>query len=617
MAPDVAHSIVPLGEAALLIELGSVSRETTRRARLLADVIRDSRTPGVYDVVPAYRTVLVRFDPLITDGERVGPQVAAVAGSLDQRRECAPRVIELPVAYGGEDGPDLEDVAKHTGLSAAEVVRRHAGADYTVEFLGFSPGFPYLSGLDEALATPRLPAPRTKVPAGSVGIAGLQTGFYPMSSPGGWRLIGRLSDLDFDPTQPESLPYKPGDIIRFVPISQRDGTSPRAGSAGPARAAWPEHARGYDPAIGERGLRISSAGTLSTVQDLGRFGYASLGYACAGALDREALLLANRLVGNDYRDAVIEITNHAEFEAIGDLLVAVTGADLAPAIDGEPIDICRAASLRHGMRLTLGPPRRGVRAYLAVDGGIRTPPLLGSRSTDVVAGLGGWHGRALRVGDVLPLAPRDRMSYRQDRRVDGRGFMVDARTATKHYRDIEARVTWGPQTAWFDAAARSTFLATTYEVSPRSDRMGLRLTGPSLVGTGGGDLASEGSVPGVIQVPPDGHPIILLADSRGVGGYPKIATVVDADLALLGQAEPGRGIRFVLVDVQAALQATREAASRRGQITIAAVPELAVRCLIEDMNDSGEHWLCPRSRSCLISRRCCSLDRTHEVESAP
>jgi biotin-dependent carboxylase-like uncharacterized protein len=246
-----------------------------------------------------------------------------------------------------------------------------------------------------------------------------------------------------------------------------------------------------------------------------------------------------------------------------------------------------------------------MRGYLAAAGGIITPPVLSSRSTDLLAGIGGLRGRALRVGDLVPLAPRGAASASAHHQYHcSEKFASDTAPATSDEHNVAARVTWGPQARWFDADARAMFLATAYQVSPRSDRMGLRLSGAALQGAGWGELASEGSVPGVVQVPPDGQPIVLLADSRGVGGYAKIATVIEADLPLLGQLSPGCRIRFVLISVAAALQATRDAAAHRAGMELEAVPELAVHCLIEGWDGQRESWLCPRSRACLVSRRC-------------
>jgi KipI family sensor histidine kinase inhibitor len=603
MEPDTYRSIVPQGETALLVEFGPVSHGTTRKARQLADIIGARRISGVHDVVPAYRTVLIRFDPLVTNASAVHAALQRVYSEIDMHPAHPTRIVELHVNYGGAEGPDLDDVARHTGLSCSEVIRRHSAVDYTVEFMGFSPGFPYLSGLDRSLATPRLSAPRTHVPAGSVGIAGTQTGFYPLSSPGGWRLIGRLCSFEFDPARPGSLPYRPGDTIRFIPAALHSPKSQAREQNSAITIATADAGFFPDCAHGERALRVLNPGTQATIQDLGRRGYAALGYASAGALDKDALIIANRLVGNDDGDAVIEVTNNGAFEAVGDIIFAVTGANVQPAIDGRPIDMYRAASLRHGMKLTLGPKHRGIRAYVSVDGGIDTHPDLGSRSTDLLAGIGGLHGRALRAGDIVPLRPVDRY----DRQAD-RGFAIELAIETQAGPQKRVRVTWGPQAELFDENTRSAFLNSVYRVSPRSDRAGLRLDGAALQCSDAGNLASEGSIPGVIQVPPDGNPIVLLADCRAVGGYPKIAVVVDADLPLVGQAEPGSALRFNLVDLDTALQATRDAALKRDRLPLAPCPELSVRCLVEETHPEHVTWRCPRSQACLISQRCLKQD---------
>jgi KipI family sensor histidine kinase inhibitor len=575
-------SVRPVGDGALLLELGEVSPAITAQARQLAVTIRAAAWPGVYDVVPAYRTVLLRFDPCLADGEALERALLESAAGTAGEPEVAGKVVEFPVCYGGLHGPDLDDVAAHTGLAREEVVRLHAEATYRVEFLGFSPGFPYLSGLPAALVTPRLATPRLRVPEGSVGIAGPQTGFYPLASPGGWRLIGRIPALRFDPTRPETLPYAPGDTIRFRPIDE-------ARFAALERMAPPPAV----PAIRAEptcGLRVIEAGVGASVQDRGRFGLAALGYATAGAMDADALELANRLVGNGTDAAALEIGHGGVFEAIGDLVVAVTGADLAPTLDGEPLPCLRAAAMRAGSRLRFGAARSGARCYLAVGGGIAVATVLGSRATDLLAGLGGLEGRALQPGDVLPAGPA----------ADPTIGHALADTYTPRYPDqIEVRVIWGPQDEWFDQAARALFAASPFRATARGDRTGLRLAGQAIHPAQHRDLASEGGVPGAIQIPPDGNPIVLLADSRGVGGYPKIATVISADLPKVGQARPGTTIHFHPITT---IEARRLAQERQGALAalqISPVPELAVRCLLE-----GRQATCPRSLACLVSRRC-------------
>ena len=608
-----------LGDAALLVDLGDVSPATTALARALAAVVVAAALPGLRDAVPAYRTLLLRFDPCAEAADALPALIERLVATLEVAPAAHGRTITLPVRYGGEDGPDLDAVAAHAGLPAAEVVRLHAAASYTVEFLGFSPGFPYLSGLPQALATPRLPSPRTRIPAGSVAIGGGQTGFYPLPSPGGWRLIGRIPSLAFDPARPETLPCAPGDTIRFVPISG-PGIDPGAVDMGlpmasadaqpsapmsntPDRGSPPRHAAGLASTTApDRGippvahtLHVIRPGPLATIQDLGRHGWAAYGYATSGALDIPALALANRLVGNPEGAAAIEITGGtAAFEARDDLLIALAGADAGATLDGEPLPLCRARWMRQGALLRLDRPRHGLRTYIAVAGGIATSPVLGSRATDLVAGLGGLDGRPLRQGDILPIGPPP---------TPAQGWLLPPPNPDSHMEAVILRVVLGPRHDWFDPATLALFAAATFAVSPRSDRTGLRLVGAAILPAHQGSLASEGVTPGAIQIPPDGQPILLLADCRGVGGYPVIAAVISADLPLAGQLPAGARIRFHPLDIAAARAAARASRAAFEALPLRPVPEVAIRCLLEGRPGAGE-WRCPRTFACAVARRC-------------
>lgn len=210
---------LPAGDQAFLVELGSaVSPEANRRVRNLMLAIEKRGLPGVTDLVPAYCSLLVYYDPLKVSFQELQAAIAEADQHLDQAALEKPRVVHIPVLYGGEHGPDLDFVAKHTGLSPEEVVRLHSGTNYLVYMMGFSPGFPYLGGLSEKLVTPRLTTPRVKIPAGSVGIAEKQTGIYPVDSPGGWRIIGRTPLRLFDPHREPPTLMNAGDYIRFVPL---------------------------------------------------------------------------------------------------------------------------------------------------------------------------------------------------------------------------------------------------------------------------------------------------------------------------------------------------------------------------------------------------------------
>ena len=211
--------VEPLGDQALLVVLGSgIDRNVNDRVHQLVSLIRERRLPGVHDLVPAYATLAVQFDPCYWTGAALEQELLTLLGRCGLDAPPAPRQIAIPVCYGGSFGPDLAEVASRCGLSEREVIARHAAVEYPVYMLGFAPGFPYLGGLDPAIATPRRATPRARVPAGSVGIAGLQTGIYPLELPGGWQIIGRTPCRLFRPDQEPPCLLGPGDRLRFVPI---------------------------------------------------------------------------------------------------------------------------------------------------------------------------------------------------------------------------------------------------------------------------------------------------------------------------------------------------------------------------------------------------------------
>lgn len=230
--------LAPLGDRAVMITLGNAINEAThRRVRAVTARLADRPPAGVVDVVPAFASVAVHYDPLVlADGAASSPY-AAMAAALETLLADVtddalppPRLVDIPVCYGGELGPDLESVAARHQLDVDEVVRIHAAGDYLVYMVGFMPGFAYLGGLSERIVTPRRPNPRTAVPAGTVGIGGQQTGVYPLESPGGWNLIGRTPLRIFDITRDEPSLLATGDHVRFLPISlaefhERSGTS--------------------------------------------------------------------------------------------------------------------------------------------------------------------------------------------------------------------------------------------------------------------------------------------------------------------------------------------------------------------------------------------------------
>ena len=214
------YEIRPEGDSALLIVFGTeISRDTNRLVSAAARRVREQGIRGVVDVIPAFVSLLVCYDPRVISCGALRARLETILQAEAETRETAGRVFEIPVCYGGEFGPDLPFIASHAGLTEREVVDIHTSRDYLVYMLGFLPGFCYLGGLDERIHTPRLETPRLKIPSGSVGIGGSQTGIYPLESPGGWRLMGKTPVRTWDPDRDVPILMQAGDSIRFVEIT--------------------------------------------------------------------------------------------------------------------------------------------------------------------------------------------------------------------------------------------------------------------------------------------------------------------------------------------------------------------------------------------------------------
>ncbi|MER5206892.1 biotin-dependent carboxyltransferase family protein [Streptomyces sp. NPDC002825] len=286
--------------------------------------------------------------------------------------------------------------------------------------------------------------------------------------------------------------------------------------------------------MSDRAVAVVRAGALTTVQDLGRTGYAHLGVPRSGALDPAAVRLVNRLVGNTEDQAVLETTvSGCALRPRCAVTVAVGGAPCPVRVDGRPAPWGTTLRVGAGSVLEVGAAVRGLRSYVAFGGGIAVAPVLGSRSTDLLSGLG---PAPLAEGAVLPLGAATAV----------RG-PVDAPPWPGPPDELVLRVRTGPRDDWFTAEALRAFTTRAYRVSPASNRIGLRLDGPALERAVPGELASEGMVLGAVQVPPDGRPVVFLADHPTTGGYPVVAVVREADLGAAAQAVPGTPVRFVPV----------------------------------------------------------------------
>jgi len=504
--------------------------EANRAAVALGEALLGERPAGLRDAIPGARTLFLAFDPRRLPHEALRREIRARSGRAAAPRP--PRWHEIPVLYGAEAGPDLAELAARAGMSPEELCRRHAGGEYAVAFLGFAPGWAYLSGLDPALHAPRLPTPRPRVPAGSVAIGGPYTGIYPSATPGGWRLIGRAAVRLFDEESDPPALFAPGDLVRFAPAAPAHFAALESEiAAASSRAATSPGGR---PAF-----RVVKSGVFASVQGAPRHGGGGSGLPPGGAMDPNGLARGNALLGNPPDAAAVEMTLLGpELEALSSFFVCVSGAGMPLERNGVSASAATPLRVEAGDRLRFGPSRDAMRAYLCVEGGLRPPGRLGLT-------------KRLEPGEILmipPGAPRAAAA-------DGRSS-EPANPASRGGAELSLHVVLDPRRErFFDRRAVETFLSQPYRVSSTSDRRGIRLEGPPLAAAGSSEMPPEGTACGTIQVPLDGQPILLGPDRPITGGYARVGAVITADWPLAAQAPPGRAVRFVAVTLAEALSA--------------------------------------------------------------
>ena len=581
--------LLPVNLDAILVELADLDETLALFDALEADPIE-----GVTELVPAARTILVHFLPWVCPLPKLVAGVAARQGRQGQARQGT--LVRIPVRY---DGEDLAEMADHLGLSEEELVRRHAASVWQVAFTGFAPGFAYLSGGDPVFNVPRRASPRTRIPAGSVGLAGTFSAVYPRATPGGWQLIGTTDVPMWDLARTPPALLQPGQRVQFVDVATEEGDAlqrevvqqrsalvsggcltaaaedgSRCGDSMRARSAVVADDAGGDGQSACRAgnekavahvFEVVATGLQALFQDAGRPGQARQGVSASGALDATAFRVANQLLGNEADATVIELL-HGGFalRALTRTVVAVTGAtgplDLKDASGVSlPAERHVPLAMEPGDVLTVGAPERGLRSYLAVRGGFEVAPVLGSSATDTLAGVG---PEPLRVGQGLAVGRRIRSA------VDAaEAGMAKLETLLPHLpdsvqsdlRDADAvrrhaivlDLVLGPRTGWFDDESLELLQQQCWQVTQQSNRVGLRLLGEKplqrAAGFQGRELPSEGTALGALQVPANGQPVLFLADHPLTGGYPVIGCVAPHHLDLAAQLPPGVFVRFKLM----------------------------------------------------------------------
>ncbi|KQB85964.1 carboxyltransferase domain-containing protein [Corynebacterium lowii] len=501
-----------MGTRALLLEVGDLGLALRWHAHLSAHPV-----PGQVELIAAAATVLV-----VTDSPRHAERAASMLATVEpaESSDSSPREVEVEVIY---DGPDLAETAELLDMSTEELISWHTGTSWTAAFGGFAPGFTYCTPSDpaQALRVPRLSSPRTQVPHGAVGLADSFSAVYPRTSPGGWRLLGHSPTPMWDSTASPPAAIRPGDTVRYRAVRESIEVSSPAQQPPIEGISLPT-------------LRVEDPGLLSLIEDRGRRGHGDMGVTGSGAADRASAYAANSAVGNTPDAALIENIGGLRITALIDATVAVTGAQAEVLVNDRPLVLGTPTLLTAGSSLSIGPATTGQRSYLAVRGGLAAPQVLGSRSADVLSGLG---PAPLESGELLRAHPA--------------GGTAAAISVANPLRVAPGKVAVlrcvaGPRHEWFqDGIAALT--EQEWTLTPNSNRVGLRLSGESLQRTTEGatkELPSEGMVAGCIQVPPQGTPVVFLRDHPVTGGYPVIATVIPEDLDIAAQLPAGAKVRF-------------------------------------------------------------------------
>lgn len=505
-----------------MLHVGGANHRTTRsRCLQLAAQLELAPPTGLREVIPAFESVLLDFETPPSAAEFSAwwetQHHRFAAPPTGTQNDANTRCHDISVCF---DGADLPRVAASAQVTVAEVAGRFCAAEFQVQCLGFAPGFPYLNGLPTELQTPRLATPRTRIPAGSVAVGGEHAGIYPQASPGGWNLLGRTAERLFDPgagNVAAMFRLRAGDRVRFFPRDHWPETRTETISA-------PLPPPGARPA-----LRIIRSGWGIGLQDLGRFGFRRFGVPNSGAMDPGAARSANQVVGNPPDVPVLELCGPGHvLRSECDLWLGLAWVRSGTSWQATTV------RLKAGEDFAVPADRTGALwSYLAVPGGFAGRRILGSASTHWRAGM----GDALRSGDRVfgANATDPKWSTAIERR-----FLPVPRN-----NELPLRIWRGPQWSLFTDHARESFFETSWTVSTQSDRVGYRLDGPP-VPVPMTELISEPVLPGTVQLPPNGQPIVTMPDGPTLGGYPKLGLVDPADLPRLAQSPPGTRLRFVL-----------------------------------------------------------------------
>lgn len=526
-----------LSECAITIEWGNkISIVVYKQIANLNLLLNENRFAGFTETVPAYNTITVFYQPELiipfdkspTDFVRRHIEKLIAEKSIHQAFKN--NYVSIPVCYDEEFGPDLQYISETKGISVQQLIAIHQQKDYHVYMMGFLPGFSYMGEVDDKIAIARKASPRAVIEKGAVGIAGNQTGIYPLSSPGGWQIIGRTPYCLFDMEKEDPFFFKTGDTVHFDSITKEEFYKYKEKE----NCVLVEEKEEKNPNV-----MVRKAGVYSTFQDNGRFGFRSYGVPESGAMDAYSHNIANTLVGNAKNCATIECTMGGlclEFSI--NTVIAITGAGVV-FVNGKSIPLYQPHSIKLNDVLEIRFNNKGLRTYLAVEGGFDTKVIMNSRSASP----------KINIGTTLKKGMGLRVEKSQTKQIFKKINKLDIPVFESHKT---IRVMDGREINWINKESKQQFYTQRFALSNRCDRMGCLLEGNPIYIENKVEMLSTAVAKGTIQLTSSGQLIVLLNDCQTTGGYPRIGQIAAIDLPVMAQMKSGETINFKRISFQEA-----------------------------------------------------------------
>jgi KipI family sensor histidine kinase inhibitor len=551
-----------IGDHSVLIDF-SKSKDALKEIHELSKLLFANKPLWAAEIVPGLDSLVIQLQYGQNNPHEIRQTAFAdlekIAKQLEEHRESKTypnKIHRIQVCYHPDVALDLLAIAKASKLSPEQTVTLHKSSLYTVDILGFMPGFAYFSGLNPKLRLPRLASPRPAVPKGSVAIAELQTAIYPRTTPGGWNIIGRSPNVLFDIEHNPPGLFMAGDQMQIEEISL-DEFHRIDKQSQPSKII-----QSFDKDKGS--IELLQSGTFTSIQDDPRSGLSHWAVGPGGACDLSSLHLANALVGNSLDTAAIEMTSSGPSLLFHEkACVAWVGAECEGIVDGQRIPGNRPIWIKKGATLKFSSLNPGFRTLLAIGGGLDLPTILGRAGSHISADIG---PKRLEKGNLLqlkdPKAPLRSPFLKNLLREDAlpcfpkwhvrSPFVPISAITPVHCLE-------GPHLTFLSAKEREFFWSKIWKVSKQSNRMGVRLEGDFKLNKGLPNIPSQAITFGTVQFPPSQEPIIMLAEHQTTGGYPRLAEVIHADLTKLAQVKPGNAIQLIPITLEEADHLNAEA----------------------------------------------------------